>query len=492
MEFKPHEYQQKAIDFILERPASGLFIDMGGGKTVITLKALSELAKQNKLPPGHILIVAPKNIARSTWPAEMEKWDEFKNVRHISLIENEKGTQLTKKKRDELLAEIPNNKPSFYFINRELLTYLIEYSNKHFKGKWFFPTVIIDELQSFKSSSSKRFKALRTIIPKTKIRIGLTGTPAAEGLDGLWAEIYFLDGGKRLGKYISHYRERWFIPGRVTPQGYPYEWFPKPTTRDDIMNAISDIVCSIPIPKDKPNIVPILYKMSDKEWKKYKKLATDKILNENTDQEITAMNAAVLAGKLMQAASGAIYPDESKPHYENIHNLKIEMLQDIIDHEQGNNILCFYWFKHELDRILKVFPDAHVFTGKSQEVKDWNAGKYKLMLVHPASAGHGLNFQEGGHIIVWFQLPWSLEMWLQGNARLNRQGQQYPVTIYQCLVKDTIDEKIAKMLSLKENAQQQVLDAVALDTEETSEEVEVKSEKEMQIDAVREILSSLA
>ena len=420
MEFKPHKYQQEAIDFILARPACGLFIDMGGGKTVITLKALSELAKQNRLPSGHILIVAPKNIARSTWPAEMEKWDEFKNVRHISLIENEKGTQLTKQKRDAILSQVPNEKPSFYFVNRELLTYVIDYSYAHWNGKWYFPVVIIDELQSFKSSSSKRFKALKQIIPKTKIRIGLTGTPAAEGLDGLWSEIYFLDKGKRLGEYISHYREKWFIPGRLTPQGFPYEWFPKPGARDDIMNTISDIVCSIDIPKNKPNIVPITYKMSDKELKKYKTLARDKILNENTDQEITAVNAAVLAGKLMQAASGAIYPDEGKPNYKIIHNLKIDMLCDIVDHEQGNNILCFYWFKHELDRILKIFPTAHVFTGKPQEVKDWNAGKYKLMLVHPASAGHGLNFQEGGHIIVWFQLPWSLEMWLQGNARLNK------------------------------------------------------------------------
>lgn len=483
MEFKPHKYQQEAIDFILARPACGLFIDMGGGKTVITLKALSELAKQNRLPSGHILIVAPKNIARSTWPAEMEKWDEFKNVRHISLIENEKGTQLTKQKRDAILSQVPNEKPSFYFVNRELLTYVIDYSYAHWNGKWYFPVVIIDELQSFKSSSSKRFKALKQIIPKTKIRIGLTGTPAAEGLDGLWSEIYFLDKGKRLGEYISHYREKWFIPGRLTPQGFPYEWFPKPGARDDIMNTISDIVCSIDIPKNKPNIVPITYKMSDKELKKYKTLARDKILNENTDQEITAVNAAVLAGKLMQAASGAIYPDEGKPNYEIIHNLKIDMLCDIVDHEQGNNILCFYWFKHELDRILKIFPTAHVFTGKPQEVKDWNAGKYKLMLVHPASAGHGLNFQEGSHIIVWFQLPWSLEMWLQGNARLNRQGQKYPVTIYQCLVAGTIDEKIAKMLSIKESDQKKVLDAVKLDTS--------ASETRMKIDAVKDIMDSL-
>ena len=484
MEFKPHAYQQKAIDFILARNACGLFIDMGGGKTAITLKALSEMAKQHKLPPGHILIVAPKNIARSTWPGEMEKWDEFVNVRRISLIENERGTQLTKKKRDEILANVPNEKPSFYFINRELLTYVVDYSNQYWNGLWYFPVVIIDELQSFKSSSSKRFKSLKSIIPKTKIRIGLTGTPAAEGLDGLWSEIYFLDKGKRLGKYISHYRERWFIPGRLTPQGFPYEWFPKPGARDNIMDTISDIVCSIDIPKNKPNIVPITYRMSAKELKTYKTLAKDQILNEDTDQEITAVNAAVLAGKLMQAASGAIYPDEGKPNYTIIHNLKVDMLCDIVDHEQGNNILCFYWFKHELDRILKVFPDAHVFTGKPQEVKDWNAGKYKLMLVHPASAGHGLNFQEGGHIIVWFQLPWSLEMWLQGNARLNRQGQKYPVTIYQCLVEGTIDEKIAKMLAVKENNQKKVLDAVKLDTS-------TASETKMKIDAVKDIMASL-
>lgn len=449
--FGLHQYQEDMTDFVLRTPKCGLFLQMGLGKSRITLASIACLN-----PPHHVLIIAPKNIARSSWIEEIKKIGL--NIRYKSFIINEKGKKLSKKKREELYEEAKTAPPTLYFINRELVADMVKY----YGSSWCFPMLVVDELQSFKNYSAARFKALQKILPYTIRFIGLTGTPAPNGLMDLWSQIYLMDEGARLGKNITAYRTRWFDPGRCM-NGYPIEWIPKYGAKEEIYKQIEDIVVSL----DNhfvtlPDVVfnNIYAYMDDDEMKLYKELMKEKVLElDGVDEDIIAANAAVLVAKLSQMASGNIYIDKQH-NYREIHKAKLEQLQYIYDNEPSP-LLVAYHFKTDLYAIQGHFDDAVAFDGSPEMIEDWNNGKIRMLLIQPASAGFGLNLQNGGHILIWYTPTWNLEEYLQTNARLHRQGQIYPVTIHHILTKGTVDERIIKMLGKKEINQQDLLDAVS-------------------------------
>lgn len=455
-----HSYQEHIKNFIISHPKCGVFADMGTGKTLTTLCALQEIR-----PQGHILVVAPKNIARSTWIDEINKWKI--SVTTKSFLVDSKGKPLTKQKRLDLYESIPTTPPSMWFINRELLVDLVN-NMPTVRGKkiWYFPTVVIDELQSFKSYNSERFKAMKKISPAIKRFIGLTGTPTPKGLMDLWSEIYLMDGGERLGKNITTYRNTFFNPGRSI-NGYPIEWIPKPGAENEIYNRIKDLVISVKntnlkLPPITYNNIPIY--MSDSEMKLYKKLMKTSVLKFDDDKKVIAQNAAVLTAKLSQMASGAIYVNDNHD-YEIIHKHKLEQCEYIINNT-GSPIIIAYHFKSDkemlMDYLKKCNINARVFDGSPDMIHEWNAGNIPVMLIQPASAGHGLNLQHGGHTLIWYTIPWSLEEYLQTIARLYRQGQKEPVFIHHLLVDKTIDKRILNNLTMKDMSEQALLDAVKL------------------------------
>ncbi|PCH13863.1 hypothetical protein A9Y57_00131 [Streptococcus parauberis] len=433
---KLHEYQEYAKTWIVEHSHCGLLLDMGLGKTLTTLAAIDEI--ENIFCEGHkILIIAPKKVADETWSAEMEKWGfEFIYSKVLG----------TTKKRVEALEK----EADIYIINRENVVWLVEY----YKTKWPFTFVVIDELSSFKSSKSKRFRALRKVRPKIKRFVGLTGTPAPNSLIDLWPQIYLMDGGKRLETSQTKFKDLYFRPDK---QNGPivYSWALRPNAEEEIYQKIDDICISMKakdflnLPPRTDNIVTI--KLSD--MRAYKQFEKDLVL-ELEDQEVTASNSAVLANKLLQMANGAIYDGEKK--VVSIHDDKLEALEDIVEDSQGQPILVFYQYKHDLERLKKKFPQAEELT----TVDKWNSGKIPMLLCHPQSAGHGLNLQKGGHIIVWFGLTWSLEYYQQANARLDRQGQTEPVIIHHLVAEGTVDEKVLSILQGKEKNQNALLEAV--------------------------------
>lgn len=461
----PHEYQRFAANFVKMRSGCGLFFDMGLGKTLITLIALLE-----GNPSGHVLVIAPKTIARSTWVDEIKKWKMPFRIQ--SLIVNENDKQLTAKKRHALYVEIANAPPTVYFINQELIIDLI----KHLPVKddtpvWPFPFVIVDELQAFKSNKSERFKALCEVRPQIKWFLGLTGTPAPNGLMDIWSQIYLMDGGQRLGRNITAYRNTYFNPG-LTMNGYPVKWHPKPGAEDAIYAAIADIVISqkntvIKLPPLTINDIYVY--MSPNEMQRYKELAKHKVLAVGIDEEgedinIIAKNAAVLHGKLLQMASGSIYIDENH-NYEVIHEQKLEHCKHIIENT-GSSVLIAYHYKSELDMLLKYLEPYGVqaFNGSKQMIDDWNNKQIPVMLVQPASAGHGINLQKGGHTLVWYSLPESLAEYAQLNARLYRQGQEADGVIIHRLITDgTLDARVPGVLEKKDALQNDLLDAVKLE-----------------------------
>lgn len=433
---KLHEYQEYAKTWIVEHSHCGLLLDMGLGKTLTTLAAIDEI--ENIFCEGNkILIIAPKKVADETWSAEIEKWGfDFTYSKVLG----------TTKKRVEALEK----EADIYIINRENVVWLVE----HYKSKWPFTFVIIDELSSFKSSKSKRFRALRKVRPKIKRFVGLTGTPAPNSLIDLWPQIYLMDGGKRLEISQTKFKDRYFRPDK---QNGPivYSWALRPNAEEEIYQKIDDICISMKakdflnLPPRTDNIVTI--KLSD--MRAYKQFEKDLVL-ELEDQEVTASNSAVLANKLLQMANGAIYDDEK--NVISIHDDKLEALEDIVEDSQGQPILVFYQYKHDLERLKKKFPQAEELT----TVDKWNSGKIPMLLCHPQSAGHGLNLQKGGHIIVWFGLTWSLEYYQQANARLDRQGQTEPVIIHHLVAEGTVDEKVLSILQGKEKNQNALLEAV--------------------------------
>lgn len=433
---KLHAYQEYARDWILEHSSCGLLLDMGLGKTLTTLSAIDEL-KNIFCEDNKILIIAPKKVAEETWSSEIEKW-EF-DLSYSKVLGN------TKKRIKAL-----ETKADIYLINRENVVWLVDY----YKTKWPFNFVVIDELSSFKSSKSKRFRALRKVKPKIDRLVGLTGTPAPNSLIDLWPQIYLMDRGERLEISQTKYKEKYFLPDKKNGP-IVYSWILKDGAEDEIYGKIEDICVSmkakdhLQLPPRTDNIIPV--KLSN--MKSYKKMETDLVLSFK-DKEITAANSAVLANKLLQLANGAIYDDEKNAVV--VHDDKLEALENIVEDSQGQPILVFYQYQHDLERIKNRFPQAEELS----TVDRWNEGKIPILLCHPQSAGHGLNLQKGGHIIVWFGLTWSLEYYQQANARLDRQGQTEPVIVHHLVAENTVDEKVIRILQSKEKNQNALLEAV--------------------------------
>ncbi|MGD9678412.1 MAG: SNF2-related protein [Vulcanibacillus sp.] len=443
MKFIPHEYQRYAIQKIIDTPAAGLFLEMGLGKTVITLTALEQL-KYNYFDANKVLIIAPLRVAEDTWSRESQKWDHLKNLSISKIL----GDRRMREKALKANADL-------HIINRENVPWLVSVTGKD----WPFDTVIIDELSSFKSSSSKRFRALRRVRPFINRIIGLTGTPTPNGLLDLWAQVYLLDQGERLGGTITGYRNRYFSPGARS--GYiVYDWEQKEEAEKNIYEKISDICISmkaedwLEMPERIDRIVPV--RLNEKARMQYQKLERDLLLP-MADADIVANTAAVLSNKLLQMANGAVY-DEKRGVCE-IHEAKLDALEDIIEAANGNPVLVFYAYKHDLDRIKNRFKQTRTLENGS-DIAEWNAGKIELAVVHPASAGHGLNLQDGGSVIVWFGLTWSLELYQQAIARLHRQGQKRSVIIHHLITEDTLDEGVMKALEGKAVTQEALMQAV--------------------------------
>lgn len=450
-----HPYQKFMRQFIINNPFCGLFLECGSGKTLVTLSALFDLN-----PHGHVLVVAPKNIARSTWTDEIQKW-HFP-LRTCSFICNENGKDISRQKRLDLYCQMPNQPPTMYFINRELFKDLVDNMPViHGAPTWYFPNIVIDESQSFKSHKSERFKAMKKIRPCLDRAIELTGTPTPKGLMDLWSQIYILDMGQRLGPNITAYRNKFFFESKFA-NGFPVGWTPLPGMEDLIHQLVSDITVSI----ENPNLqLPpvrfndITIKMDPPEVKRYHQFMKDKVITTLDGGEVTAANAAVLQAKLTQMASGTLYIDEDH-NYEEIHDKKLAMLARIVE-QAGSPVLVSYWFNCDKERIMKYIPESVCFDGSPEMLHNWNAKKYPVMLIQPASAGFGLNFQEGGHILVWYTLPWSLENYVQTNKRLDRQGQTEPVVIHRLLTEGTVDRLIVRNLETKDMTQRALLDAVS-------------------------------
>ena len=447
MRFKPHKYQEYAIERIIDTPAIGLFLQMGLGKTVITLTALDELL-YDRFEAARILIIAPLRVAEDTWSRESQKWDHLKHLTISKIL----GSRSQREKALKAKADL-------YIINRENVPWLVSMTG----NDWPFDTVVIDELSSFKSPSAQRFKALRRNRPLMKRVIGLTGTPTPNGLMDLWSQIYLLDQGERLGKTITGYRERYFTAGARS--GYVvYDWKQKKESENAVFDKISDICVSmksddwLELPERIDRVVPV--KLDETSKAKYRQLERDLLLP-MVDADIVANSAAVLSNKLLQLANGAAY-DENKGIRE-IHNAKLEALEDIIEAANGHPVLLFYAYQHDLSRIQKRFSQTRTLrkgAEGSKDIADWNSGKISLLAVHPGSAGHGLNLQDGGSIIVWFGLTWSLELYQQANARLHRQGQKKSVIIHHLVAEGTIDEDVMKALEDKASGQDALMEAV--------------------------------
>ena len=443
MNFSPHNYQSYAIDYIETHPVAAVLLDMGLGKTVISLTAIADLLF-NSFEAHRILVVAPLRVARDTWPAEISKWQHLKHLTYAVAV----GTVKERKAALSAGADIT-------IINRENLGWLIDSSGNEFD----YDMVIIDELSSFKNHKSKRFQSLMKVRPKIKRIIGLTGTPSSNGLMDLWAEFKLLDFGERLGRFITHYRNNYFIPDKRNGE-IIYSYKPMPYAEDAIYRKISDITISMKSTDhlQMPELITSQYEvqLSEDEERRYEELKADFIL-ELPEGEITAANAASLTGKLSQLANGAIYDDEG--NIVEFHDRKLDALEDIIESANGKPLLVAYWFKHDLQRIKKRFDVREIKTSK--DIIDWNNGDIPVAVIHPASAGHGLNLQAGGSTLIWFGLTWSLELYQQTNARLWRQGQSSgTVVIEHIITKGTIDERILKALSLKEVSQNALIDAV--------------------------------
>jgi len=447
VKYKPHEYQSYATEFILSHPISAVFLEMGLGKSVITLSAIFDLCLDSFLV-CKVLVIAPLRVARDTWPAEINKWDHLKGLSYSVAVGTEKERIDALKKQSTL-----------YIINRENVDWLVHKSGIPFH----FDMVVIDELSSFKSYGAKRFKSLLKVRPSVKRIVGLTGTPSSNGLMDLWAEFRILDLGQRLGRYISHYRNTYFKPDKRNAQ-IIFSYKPLPGAEDEIYKQISDITISmkstdyLKMPEYVSNEVFVT--LSEKEWKVYSDFKEDMVANLG-DEEIDAVNAAVLSGKLLQMANGAVYDSENKAHV--IHDKKLDALEDLIEGANGKPVLVAYWYKHDLERIKARFPVRQIQSSK--DIEDWNDGKIPIAVIHPASAGHGLNLQSGGSTLIWFGLTWSLELYQQTNARLYRQGQKDTVIVHHIITKNTIDEDVLLALTKKEKTQDALIDAVKANLE---------------------------
>ena len=442
MKYYPHDYQTYATNFILENSIAAIFLEMGLGKSVITLTAILDLCLDS-FEVGKVLVIAPLRVARDTWPAEINKWEHLKDLDFAVAIGTEK----------ERLSAL-KTPASVFLINRENVDWLINKSGLPFD----YDMVVIDELSSFKSHTAKRFKSLLKVRPKIKRIVGLTGTPSSNGLMDLWAEFRILDMGKRLGRYISHYRSAFFQPDKRN-QHMIFSYKPLFGAEKEIYELISDITISmksvdfLQMPKCLINEVPV--SLTVNEHLIYDGFRKEMVI-ELANEEIDAVNAAVLSSKLLQMSNGAVYDEDKKVHF--IHNRKLDALEDLIEGANGKPVLIAYWYKHDLERIKERFTVREIKTSK--DIKEWNHGEIPVAVIHPASAGHGLNLQSGGSTIIWFSLTWSLELYQQTNARLWRQGQNETVVIHHIITKGTIDEDVMKALKRKEKTQDDLIDAV--------------------------------
>lgn len=451
MKYDPHKYQSYATDFIINHPLSAVFLEMGLGKSAITLTAIKELFEAEVI--CKVLVIAPLRVARDTWPSEIRKWDHLKDMRFAVAV----GTEAERK------AAILRNEP-VTIINRENVDWLINKSGLPFD----FDMVVIDELSSFKSYGAKRFKAMLKVRPFIKRMVGLTGTPSSNGLMDLWAEFRVLDYGKRLGRYITRYRLSYFTPDKRNAQ-IVFSYKPLPGAEDAIYDKISDITISmksvdyLDMPECVINEVPV--HMTPAEQSVYDSFRED-MVTKLKDEEIDAANAAVLSGKLLQMANGAVYDEEGFSHH--IHDRKLDALEDLIEGANGKPVLVAYWYKHDLARIeqrLKLLKIPYAKLDSSDSIERWNNGEVPVMLIHPASAGHGLNLQAGGSTLIWFGLTWSLELYQQTNARLWRQGQKETVVLHHIVCRDTIDEDVMSVLKRKEKVQSDLINAVKANLE---------------------------
>jgi SNF2 family DNA or RNA helicase len=451
MKYAPHDYQSYAIDYIENHPIATVFLDMGLGKTSITLTAINNLLFDS-FEVHRVLVIAPLRVARDTWTAEVDKWDHLQNLNCSVAV----GTEAQRREAFMKPADI-------YIINRENLQWLVEESGIPF----IFDMIVIDELSSFKNHNTKRFKAMLKVRPKVNRIVGLTGTPASNGLMDLWAEFRILDMGQRLGRFITKYRTDYFMPDKRNGQ-IIYSYKPLPNAEDAIYRQISDITISMKSTDhlQMPELVSSEYtvQLSDDEQEHYEELKRELVLT-LADGEITAANAASLSGKLSQMANGAIYDDSGDVIH--IHDRKLDALEDLIEAANGKPVLVAYWFKHDLTRISERLKKLHIPFSRlddSNSIRKWNNGEIPVALIHPASAGHGLNLQSGGSTLIWFGLTWSLELYQQTIARLWRQGQTSKTVVVQHIVtKGTIDDRIIKALSQKEHTQTALIDAVKAD-----------------------------
>lgn len=442
MRYVPHGYQQTAYNWIMEHDRCGLFLDMGLGKTVVTLTAVSDLI--DSLDVRKVLVIAPKRVAEDTWSRETQKWDHLQHLRISKIL----GSPASRKKALRAEADI-------YVINRESVCWLIREL-----PEWDFDTVVIDELSSFKSPEAKRFKALRKVIVRSGRVIGLTGTPAANGYLDLWSEIYLLDRGERLGRTITGYRLEFFRNVSRDPSYGIY--VEKPGAQKKINRLLEDICMSmkaedyLKMPDRIENEIPV--RLDPKEMEAYRQMEQAALLRMEDGTTIEAFSAASVMGKLLQLANGFAYDFDKVPH--RIHEKKLDALEEIIDCSSGQPILVFYNFQADREALLQRFPEARILN-TSQDIADWNDGKVPLIMAHPASVGHGLNIQEGGHIIVWYGLTWSLELYQQANARLYRQGQaSKTVVINHLIAAGTVDEQVMRALKVKDVTQAALMRAL--------------------------------
>ena len=442
MRYVAHNYQNYAKDFILAHKVSALFLDCGLGKTITTLTAINELM-YDSFEISKVLIIAPLRVAQSTWKDEIEKWDHLNLLRYSVAVGDEK----------ERLKALKQNS-DIYIINRENVDWLVTKSGIDFN----FNMLIIDELSSFKSHTSKRFKSLLKIRPYFERVVGLTGTPSSNGLMDLWAEFRVLDLGERLGRYITHYRNEYFLPDKRNGVVI-FSYKPQPHAEERIYRRLADMTISMKSTEylKMPELIlnELEINLDEKDQMKYKRFKKEMVMTVQ-EKEIDAINAASLSNKLIQLANGSIY-DEDKKFYE-VHNKKLDKLEEIIESANGKPVLVAYWFKADKERIEKRFKVREIKT--ADDIKQWNMGMINLALIHPASAGHGLNLQSGGSTLVWFSLTWSLELYQQTNARLYRQGQKDTVVIHHLITKNTIDEDIMKSLKRKDKTQEALMRAV--------------------------------
>ncbi|MBT2696360.1 DEAD/DEAH box helicase [Bacillus sp. ISL-40] len=455
--FIPHNYQRYCINRLLTTPALGLLLDMGLGKTVITLTAIMDL-KYNQFAVNKVLVIAPKKVAESTWARETEKWDHLQLLRISTVLGS-----ATKRVR------ALNTPADIYVINRENIPWLVE----HYRNSWPFDMVIVDEFSSFKNHQAKRFKALSWVRPHIKRIVGLTGTPAPNGLLDLWAQVYLLDSGERLGKTIGGFRERYFEPDQRN-RDRVFSYAPKAGGEEIIQSLIGDICVSmkaedyLELPDITYNTIPVV--LDSKAQKAYDRLETEMLLQVD-ESTIDAGSAAVLTNKLLQLCNGAVY-DENR-EIVNIHDCKIEAFMELLEGLNGKPALVFYNFKHDKERIIKVLSKTNLrIRGleTDQDQVDWNNKQIDILLAHPASAAYGLNLQHGGNHVIWFGLNWSLELYQQANKRLHRQGQTEKVIIHHLTVAGGVDEDVAAALENKTSTQDQLMFALKARIERVQKE----------------------